>query len=221
MLSRLELRWVSLLTGSGTLLALGRSCMILICVLFIDGITQACFLPEASDFIVPTTSACYNLSQPLVSHTYTLALQALAKDLGVWIVVGIHELPGEDDDDKVKEESKKGLKVFNTYVAIGPEGKVEASYRKVSGFHPLSLVTTSADLVVITLADPLVRRRPQGLHPISTGSNNSCSHKYQYRFFSPACQERRIGPHVGRLDHRPSRSHRDTGNRTCRSRNLL
>jgi len=100
-------------------------------------------LPEASDFIVPTTSACYNLSQPLASHTYTLALQALAKELGVWIAVGIHELPGEEDDEKIKEESKKGLKVFNTYVAIGPEGNIVGSYRKVSGICPLYLALVS------------------------------------------------------------------------------
>jgi predicted amidohydrolase len=62
-----------------------------------------------------------------------LELQDLAKELGVWIVVGIHELPGEDDDEKVKEESRNGKKVFNTYVAIGPTGSIEKRYRKVSG----------------------------------------------------------------------------------------
>jgi predicted amidohydrolase len=92
---------------------------------------QACFLPEAADFIVATTEACYDLSQPLSSHTYTRGLQDLAKELNVWIASGVHELPGSEDDEAIKSESKQGKKVFNTYVAIDPQGELVTSYRKV------------------------------------------------------------------------------------------
>lgn len=92
---------------------------------------QACFLPEAADFIVATTEACYDLSQPLSSHTYTRGLQDLAKELNVWIASGVHELPGSEDDEAIKSESKQGKKAFNTYVAIDPQGELVTSYRKV------------------------------------------------------------------------------------------
>jgi predicted amidohydrolase len=92
---------------------------------------QACFLPEAADFIVATTEACYDLSQPLSNHTYTRGLQDLAKELNVWIASGVHELPGPEDDEAIKSESKQGKKVFNTYVAIDPQGELVTSYRKV------------------------------------------------------------------------------------------
>ena len=92
---------------------------------------QACFLPEAADFIVATTEACYDFSQPLSSHTYTRGLQDLAKELNVWIASGVHELPGSEDDEAIKSESKQGKKVFNTYVAIDPQGELVTSYRKV------------------------------------------------------------------------------------------
>jgi hypothetical protein len=48
------------------------------------------------------------------------------------------------------------LKVFNTYVEIGPDGNVKGSYRKVSGFRSLRLVIRFADLAVTMLADSLI-----------------------------------------------------------------
>ncbi len=67
---------------------------------------RSCFVP------VPTQTLCYALSEPLSSHTYTNGLASLAKELGVWISAGIHELPGDDDGEDVKRESKNQSKVF-------------------------------------------------------------------------------------------------------------
>jgi hypothetical protein len=94
---------------------------------------QACFLPEAADFIVPTQDQCYDLSQPLASHTYTIGLQRLAKELGIWIFAGIHELPTvEGDGQEVVDESVRGKKVYNSLVVIDDQGLVQHTYRKVS-----------------------------------------------------------------------------------------
>jgi predicted amidohydrolase len=94
---------------------------------------QACFLPEAADFIVPTQEETYNLSQPVSSHTYTQGLQKLAKELNVWIAAGIHELPDATDGEEIMKESKEGKKAFNSHVAIDPKGEVVTAYRKASG----------------------------------------------------------------------------------------
>ncbi|KAJ9117052.1 hypothetical protein QFC22_004711 [Naganishia vaughanmartiniae] len=93
----------------------------------------ACFLPEASDFIVPTQDQCYDLSQPLHCHTFINGLQALARELGVWIGVGIHELPtAAKDGEQLVKEAEAERKVFNSFVAIQPTGEVAETYRKVS-----------------------------------------------------------------------------------------
>ena len=90
-------------------------------------------MPEAADFIVPTQDQCYELSQPLASHAYTIGLQQLAKELGVWIFAGIHELPTiEADGENVVNESLTGKKVYNSLVVINDQGSVTESYRKVS-----------------------------------------------------------------------------------------
>lgn len=89
-------------------------------------LTQACFLPEAADFIVKTTEECRRLSLPLSKHAYTLGLQALAKELGVTVSVGIHDVPEEGDDDE-----PDSLRVYNTHVLIDKEGSIKARYSKV------------------------------------------------------------------------------------------
>ncbi|KAI5448995.1 Carbon-nitrogen hydrolase [Naganishia albida] len=95
---------------------------------------KACFLPEASDFIVPTQQECYDLSRPISSHGFTNGLREVAKELGVWVFVGVHELPSERDAEEVKRESEEGRKVFNSLVVITDEGEVEETYRKVHLF---------------------------------------------------------------------------------------
>jgi predicted amidohydrolase len=65
-----------------------------------------------------------------VKHTFTLGLQSLAKELGIWICAGIHEIPRDDEVEDLKE-SRKVEKVLNSHVAIGPDGIVKGCYRKV------------------------------------------------------------------------------------------
>lgn len=99
-----------------------------------DSAAQVCLLPEASDFIAKSQEECYRLSETLGNHRYTQGLAALAKELRVWIVAGIHELPSveEGDGEEVVKESEARKKVYNTLVAIDETGKVAARYRKVS-----------------------------------------------------------------------------------------
>ncbi|BEI83877.1 hypothetical protein CcaverHIS002_0404810 [Cutaneotrichosporon cavernicola] len=86
----------------------------------------ACFLPEAADFIVKTTEECRRLSLPLSKHEYTLGLQTLAKELGVAISVGIHDVPEEGEDDE-----PDSLRVYNTHVLIDTDGSIKAKYSKL------------------------------------------------------------------------------------------
>lgn len=48
------------------------------------------FLPEASDFIAPS-SEVMSLTKPLNESEFVLGIRAKAKDLGVWLSVGVHE----------------------------------------------------------------------------------------------------------------------------------
>lgn len=102
---------------------------------------KACFLPEASDFVVPTQERCYQLSQTIEEHEYVHGLKDLAKELGVWVFVGVHELPSERDGEAVVRESEEGRKVFNSLVVIDDEGEVRETYRKVSSGFAMRMET--------------------------------------------------------------------------------
>lgn len=83
-------------------------------------------MPEAADFIATSDEECHKLSSPLSRHRYTLGLQLLAKELGISISAGVHELP-EDEEHDVEES----LRVYNTHVLINVNGDLSARYRKV------------------------------------------------------------------------------------------
>lgn len=89
---------------------------------------QACFLPEASDFIATSAEECRGLSVPLSKHKFALGLQEVAKELGVVISVGVHDIPEEHEDD---DEPEGSLRVFNTHILIGRDGSILARYSKV------------------------------------------------------------------------------------------
>ncbi|KAJ7220335.1 carbon-nitrogen hydrolase [Mycena pura] len=92
---------------------------------------KALFLPEASDYIAKDAHQGYLLAEPLATHTYTLRLQEIAKELGIYISVGIHERPGPDE---AASEEPGSERVFNTHVLIGTDGKVMSFYRKLHLF---------------------------------------------------------------------------------------
>lgn len=56
-------------------------------------------------------------------HEYALGLRKLAKELGVVIAAGIHDLPEDPQGDD---------RVQNTQVLIGTDGELLADYNKVS-----------------------------------------------------------------------------------------
>ncbi|KAJ7116615.1 carbon-nitrogen hydrolase [Mycena epipterygia] len=91
---------------------------------------KALFLPEASDYITNDAHQGYVLAEPLATHTYTLGLQAVAKELGIFINAGIHERPSPDDHS----EEPGSERVYNTHVSIGPDGKIKSFYRKLHLF---------------------------------------------------------------------------------------
>ncbi|WVO14023.1 hypothetical protein L204_101648 [Cryptococcus depauperatus] len=85
---------------------------------------QACFLPEASDFIHPSKTESRKLSRPLEQHEYTVGLRKVAKELGILISVGVHEGPIDESEEKI----------YNTHILIGSDGEILASYRKLHLF---------------------------------------------------------------------------------------
>nr|GAT49037.1 nitrilase-like protein [Mycena chlorophos] len=91
----------------------------------------ALFLPEASDYISLTNHEAFVLAEPLQKHTYTNALRAVASELGLYISVGIHELPNAEE---AKREAPGSERVFNTHVVIGPSGEILSTYRKLHLF---------------------------------------------------------------------------------------
>lgn len=48
------------------------------------------FLPEASDFIAPANEVI-SLTRPLDQNEFVLGIRAKAKELKIWLSVGVHE----------------------------------------------------------------------------------------------------------------------------------
>ncbi|KAJ7503510.1 carbon-nitrogen hydrolase [Mycena galericulata] len=95
------------------------------------GGAKALFLPEAADYIANDAHLGYLLAEPLATHTYTLGLQAVAKELGIFINAGIHERPSAGEQSSEEPGSER---VYNTQVCIGPDGKIKSFYRKLHLF---------------------------------------------------------------------------------------
>ncbi|RSH78283.1 Carbon-nitrogen hydrolase [Apiotrichum porosum] len=102
---------------------------------------KAVFLPEASDFIATSAQECRDLSFPLSQHPYALGLQKLAKELGVTVSAGVHDLPEADEPNHEPEGS---IRVYNTHVLIGADGSLLARYRKLHLFD-VELAQTNED----------------------------------------------------------------------------
>jgi predicted amidohydrolase len=64
----------------------------------------------------------------VISLHSQIGLQALAKELGVTILAGIHDTPEDDEDNSDGPGSER---VFNTQIVIGPDGSILDAYRKV------------------------------------------------------------------------------------------
>ena len=69
----------------------------------------------------------------------TERLCALAKELGIWLVPGSFYEPGE------------GSAVYNTAIAIAPDGTIRAKYRKIFPWRPRETTTPGTEFVVFDI----------------------------------------------------------------------
>jgi len=93
------------------------------------GRAQCVFLPEASDYIAEHgKDESIALAQPL-NGSFVTAVRAAAREHAVWVSVGVHEKPAQQDDDDGKD-----MRFFNTHLLIDTQGQIARSYRKVHLF---------------------------------------------------------------------------------------
>ena len=83
---------------------------------------KAVFLPEAADFIAPPASVP-TLTRSRDNGAFVSGLCASARDLGVWISVGVHEPPSSTLQEPTR--------CYNTQLLINDQGSVCAQYRKL------------------------------------------------------------------------------------------
>ncbi|KAF2746457.1 carbon-nitrogen hydrolase [Sporormia fimetaria CBS 119925] len=80
------------------------------------------FLPEASDYIAPSSSASLSLATPLATSPFILGLQEAARQHSIAICVGVHA-PNAD-----------GTRVQNLHIYINSDGDITQSYQKLHLF---------------------------------------------------------------------------------------
>ena len=80
-------------------------------------------LPENFGFIGPAPAAALVWAKPLVHHPFLTPLRAVAQSAGITIIAG--GLP---------EVGPDAQRAYNTSVVLGPDGQVQAAYRKIHLF---------------------------------------------------------------------------------------
>ncbi|PVF98978.1 putative NIT2-nitrilase [Serendipita vermifera] len=83
------------------------------------------YLPEASDFIAPSTEV-YSLATPLATNPFVDGIKEEAKRRSVWVGVGIHQ--------RLVSPMLSHARVYNTHLMIDPDGEVKARYDKLHLF---------------------------------------------------------------------------------------
>ncbi|KAF9654167.1 putative NIT2-nitrilase [Thelephora ganbajun] len=79
------------------------------------------FLPEASDFIAKADEVA-SLTKPLAQNEFVQGVRAKAKEIGVWVSVGVHE---------TSSDPKRG---FNSHLLIDSSGDIVSNYHKIHLF---------------------------------------------------------------------------------------
>jgi predicted amidohydrolase len=108
--------------------------------------TRMAEFPQTSLVLYPELHLCppgtpedmERMAEPLDGPRIKL-LRALAADLGIWLVPG-----------SVYERDEDG-RIFNTAVAISPEGELAARYRKCFPWRPWERVTPGREFVVFDI----------------------------------------------------------------------
>jgi predicted amidohydrolase len=85
---------------------------------------KAVFLPEATDFIAPSTSVA-SLTYSQDAKSFVEGIQSAARAASVWISVGIHEPSAEHLTEQ---------RCFNTQLLIDAKGEILSRYRKTHLF---------------------------------------------------------------------------------------
>jgi len=95
------------------------------------------FFPEVSDFIarpadVPRLSRPLGL--PRGHNEFVDGIQAAAKAAGIFVNIGIHELPQTQTSSVLETDIPPNARCYNTNIVVSDEGNLLSSYRKMHLF---------------------------------------------------------------------------------------
>ncbi|EPQ31645.1 uncharacterized protein PFL1_00978 [Pseudozyma flocculosa PF-1] len=151
---------------------------------------KAVFLPEATDFIAPTTAVA-QLTRSPENASFVQGIRDAAKEASVYVSVGIHEPPSKEQDQADERDNNGRLRCFNTQLLIDQKGDILDKYRKLHLFDVdikggLKILESDSTIKGSELLSP----RPS---PIGKIGLLTC---YDLRFPEPSLSLRRQGAQV-------------------------
>jgi predicted amidohydrolase len=146
---------------------------------------KAIFLPEATDFIAPSTSVG-SLTRSPDAQAFVEGIRQAAQSSSIWVSVGVHEAPSAQEE---AIETKQ--RCFNTQLLIDAEGSILARYRKNHLFD----VDIKGGLTILEsdTTIPGTAMEPPVKSPIGSVGLLTC---YDLRFPEPSLRLRRLGSDI-------------------------